>query len=138
MIKYKTADKVRKFPDDILKIQKSLQDILTGIREWAEDEDYMQLRLLMPRFQYLLSMIEILKEEMTSALLEVKGNKDVLTEQGINSQMLALESIEGQIKSLDDSIKVSLKAIDASEKERLAADILTRCRELENASGELL
>ncbi len=130
------ADRIRKFPCDIMEIQGSLTEILHKISVWTGDADDMQLRLLMPRLKYLRSMIDVLKADMDAANGQI-GEADLMTRQVIEQQLLSLESLQGQLTGITDTISTSLKALDESDKQLLMADIMKRCSDLENAAKEL-
>ncbi len=131
------AGKIKSFPGEIAKIQSSLQEILDSISEWTADGDYMQLRLLLPRLSFLISMTDILKGEMKSAAELIDDEKDAATGMVIGQQLLVLENLEGQLQSMTDCIKVSVKALETSDRELLASDIIKRSRELEETMREL-
>ena len=131
------AEKIRRYPEEIKSIQTSLQDILDKISVWTKKGDYTQLALLMPRLKYMLSMTDILRADMESASVLLKSDDNNTSSLVIKQQLLALKNIEGQIKSLSGSVGACVKAIEISERELLAADIINRIGELEEAIREL-
>lgn len=130
------AGKIQQYPDEIAKIQDSLQDILNKISGCTKSGDDMQLRLLVPRLRYLKSMIEALKADMNDTLLGI-DESDSVTKQVIMQQILLLDGLHGQLSGIADSISVSLKALDESGKQVLMAEILKRCSDLQAAAKEL-
>ena len=130
------AEKIRQYPDEIAKIQNSLQDILNKISVSTEAGDDMQLRLLVPRFRYLKSLMEVLKSDMNDALSKLDDAESV-TRQVVMQQIMLLDSVYGQLTGVADTINVSLKALDESDKQMLMAEIIKRCRDLETAAKEL-
>ena len=130
------AARIRQFPGDIMEIQGSLTDILQKISGWTKDGDDMQLRLLMPRLQYLSTRVDSLKGDMNNALEET-DESDAMTKQVVEQQLLSLRSLDGQLSGITDTISTSLKALAESDKQVLMADIIKRCRDLENAAKEL-
>ena len=130
------ADKIRKYPDEIAKMQDSLQDILNKISGSTEVGDDMQLRLLTPRLRYLRSMIEALKGDMNDTLSKI-DESDSVTKQIVMQQILLLDSLYGQLSGIADAISVSLKTLDESGKQVLMAEIMKRCSDLKAAAKEL-
>ncbi|MCR5343084.1 MAG: hypothetical protein K6E70_06965 [Butyrivibrio sp.] len=130
------AARIRQFPCDIMEIQGSLSDILQKISGWTKDGDDMQLRLLMPRLQYLGAMIDTLKGAMNDASAQIEET-DVMTKQVIEQQLLSLESLRGQLSGITDAISVSVRTLAESDRKVLMADIMKRCSDLENAAKEL-
>ena len=130
------AARIRQFPGDIMEIQGSLTDILQKISGWTKDGDDMQLRLLMPRLQYLSTRVDSLKGDMNSALNQT-DESDAMTKQVVEQQILSLNSLDGQLSGITDTISTSLKALAESDKQVLMADIIKRCRDLENAANEI-
>ena len=130
------AVKIQQYPDEIAKIQDSLQDILNKISGCTKTGDDMQLRLLAPRLRYLKSMIEALKGDMNDTLSGIDG-KDNVTSQVIMQQILLLDTLHGQLTGIADTISVSLKALDESGKQVLMAEIMKRCSDLQAAAKEL-
>ena len=131
------AEKIKRYPEEIKSIQTSLQDILDKISVWTKKGDYTQLALLMPRLKYMLSRTDILRADMESASVLLKSDDNNTSSLVIKQQLLALKNIEGQIKSLSGSVGACVKAIEISERELLAADIISRIGELEEAIREL-
>ena len=130
------AEKIRQYPDEIAKMQDSLQDILNKISGSTEAGDDMQLRLLTPRLRYLRSMIEALKGDMNDTLSEI-DESDSVTKQIVMQQILMLDSLYGQLSGIADAISVSLKTLDESGKQVLMAEIMKRCSDLKAAAKEL-
>jgi len=130
------AEKISRFPGDIAKIQDSLQDILVRISQCTKDGDDMQLRLLMPRFRYLKSIIDVLKGDMNDTLGKI-DESDSVSKQIVMQQIAMIDSVYGQLDGVSDAISVSLKALDESDKQVLMAEIIERCRDLETAAKEL-
>ncbi|WP_029324658.1 hypothetical protein [Butyrivibrio sp. AE3004] len=124
--------KIADIPYEIQTLQKSVQDILTGISKWTKDEDYVQLRLLIPRLIQLLSRIDKLEEEVDGYMEAVKTDSDAnLTVVTLEQQKLLIVQEKQIIQKLLDDVSLSTKVIESSEKEVLAGEILERCRELE-------
>ena len=130
------AEKIRQYPDEIAKMQDSLQDILNKISGSTEAGDDMQLRLLTPRLRYLRSMIEALKGDMNDTLCKI-DESDSVTKQIVMQQILMLDSLYGQLSGIADAISVSLKTLDESGKQVLMAEIMKRCSDLKAAAKEL-
>lgn len=130
------AARIRQFPSDIMEIQGSLTDILQKISGWSKNGDDMQLRLLMPRLQFLNARIDALKGDMNEAIQQL-GETDNMSKQVVEQQMLSIESMTSQLSGITDTISTSLKVLAESDKQLLMADIMKRCRELENAAKEL-
>ena len=130
------AEKIRQYPDEIAKMQDSLQDILNKISGSTEAGDDMQLRLLTPRLRYLRSMIEALKGDMNDTLSKT-DESDSVTKQIVMQQILLLDSLYGQLSGIADAISVSLKTLDESGKQVLMAEIMKRCSDLKAAAKEL-
>lgn len=130
------AEKIRQYPDEIAKMQDSLQDILNKISGSTEAGDDMQLRLLTPRLRYLQSMIEALKGDMNDTLSKI-DESDSVTKQIVMQQILLLDSLYGQLSGIADAISVSLKTLDESGKQVLMAEIMKRCSDLKAAAKEL-
>ena len=130
------AEKIRQYPDEIAKMQDSLQDILNKISGSTEAGDDMQLRLLTPRLRYLRSMIEALKGDMNDTLSKI-DESDSVTKQIVMQQILLLDSLYGQLSGIADAISVSLKTLDESGKQVLMAEIMKRCSDLKAAAKEL-
>ena len=130
------AVKIQQYPDEIAKIQDSLQDILNKISGSTEAGDDMQLRLLTPRLRYLRSMIEALKGDMNDTLSKI-DESDSVTKQIVMQQILLLDSLYGQLSGIADAISVSLKTLDESGKQVLMAEIMKRCSDLKAAAKEL-
>ena len=130
------AEKIRQYPDEIAKMQDSLQDILNKISGSTEAGDDMQLRLLTPRLRYLRSMIEALKGDMNDTLSKI-DESDSVTKQIVMQQILLLDSLYGQLSRIADAISVSLKTLDESGKQVLMAEIMKRCSDLKAAAKEL-
>ena len=130
------AEKIRQYPDEIAKMQDSLQDILNKISGSTEAGDDMQLRLLTPRLRYLRSMIEALKGDMNDTLSKI-DESDSVTKQIVMQQILMLDSLYGQLSGIADAISVSLKTLDESGKQVLMAEIMKRCSDLKAAAKEL-
>lgn len=130
------AARIRQFPSDIMEIQGSLTDILQKISGWSKNGDDMQLRLLMPRLQFLNARIDALKGDMNEAIQQL-GETDNMSKQVVEQQMLSVEGMTSQLSGITDTISTSLKVLAESDKQLLMADIMKRCRELENAAKEL-
>ncbi len=130
------AARIRQFPGDIMEIQGSLSDILQKISGWSKDGDDMQLRLLMPRLQFLSARADALKGDMNAALLQI-GESDAMSKQVVEQQLLSINGISAQLSGITDTISTSLKALAESDKQMLIADIMKKCRDLENAAKEL-
>lgn len=130
------AEKIRQYPDEIAKMQNSLQDILNKISDSTEAGDDMQLRLLTPRLRYLRSMIEAIKGYMNDTLSKI-DESDSVTKQIVMQQILLLDSLYGQLSGIADAISVSLKTLDESGKQVLMAEIMKRCSDLKAAAKEL-
>ena len=130
------AEKIRQYPDEIAKMQDSLQDILNKISGSTKAGDDMQLRLLTPRLRYLRSMIEALKGDMNETLSKI-DESDSVTRQIVMQQILLLDSLYGQLSGITDAISVSLKSLDESGKQVLMAEIMKRCSDLQAAAKEL-
>ena len=130
------AEKIKQYPDEIAKMQDSLQDILNKISGSTEAGDDMQLRLLTPRLRYLRSMIEALKGDMNDTLSKI-DESDSVTKQIVMQQILMLDSLYGQLSGIADAISVSLKTLDESGKQVLMAEIMKRCSDLKAAAKEL-
>ena len=130
------AARIRQFPSDIMEIQGSLTDILQKISGWSKNGDDMQLRLLMPRLQFLIARIDALKGDMNEVIQQL-GETDNMSKQVVEQQMLSIESMTSQLSGITDTISTSLKVLAESDKQLLMADIMKRCRELENAAKEL-
>ena len=130
------AEKIKQYPDEIAKMQDSLQDILNKISGSTEAGDDMQLRLLTPRLRYLRSMIEALKGDMNDTLSKI-DESDSVTKQIVMQQILLLDSLYGQLSGIADAISVSLKTLDESGKQVLMAEIMKRCSDLKAAAKEL-
>ena len=130
------AARIRQFPSDIMEIQGSLTDILQKISGWSKNGDDIQLRLLMPRLQFLNARIDALKGDMNEAIQQL-GETDNMSKQVVEQQMLSIESMTLQLSGITDTISTSLKVLAESDKQLLMADIMKRCRELENAAKEL-
>ncbi len=155
----KLAGRIKRFPGEIMKLQDSLQEILGKISEWTVEGDYSQLKMLLPRFSYMLSMMDILESDMESAAEKLRGNMDFSTGtinsresdlsagqipeadeaaiMTLDQQLAALFVVRRQVESLSESIKVSVKSIETSDRERLASDIIQRSNELKEAMREL-
>ncbi|MBO4457404.1 MAG: hypothetical protein J5802_06780 [Butyrivibrio sp.] len=132
----KLAGRIKQFPEEILRIQDALQDILNKISASTKSGDDMQLRLIMPRLRYLKSMIDALRSDMNNVLAQI-GEADSVTKQIVMQQILTLESLDGQLSGITDTISTSLKTLDESDKRVLMAEIIKRCRDLEAAAKEL-
>lgn len=128
--------RVRQFPENIMEIQGSLTDILQKISVWTKDGDDMQLRLLMPRLQYLNIKVDSLKGDMNNVMEQI-GESDVMTRQVVEQQLLSLRSLDGQLSGITDTISTSLKSLAESDRQVFMADIMKKCRDLENAAKEL-
>ena len=128
--------RIQQYPDEIAKMQDSLQDILNKISLSTEAGDDMQLRLLVPRLSYLRAMIEALKGDMNDTL-EGIAETDSVTKQVVMQQILLLNNLYGQLSGIADTISVSLKALDKSSKQTLMAEIMKRCSDLKAAAKEL-
>lgn len=128
--------RIQQYPDEIAKMQDSLQDILNKISLSTEAGDDMQLRLLVPRLSYLRAMIEALKGDMNDTL-EGIAETDSVTRQVVMQQILLLDNLYGQLSGIADTISVSLKALDESSKQTLMAEIMKRCSDLKAAAKEL-
>ncbi len=62
---------------------------------------------------------------------------EVLARENLTQQLSALTVIKSQIENLSESIKLSVKSIETSDRERLASDIIQRSNELKKAMREL-
>ena len=97
--------RIQQYPDEIAKMQDSLQDILNKISLSTEAGDDMQLRLLVPRLSYLRAMIEALKGDMNDTL-EGIAETDSVTKQVVMQQILLLDTLHGQLSGIADTISV--------------------------------
>ena len=131
--------RIVRIPEKLEDIQKSVQNILTGISKWAKEEDYMQLQLLKPRLLKLISDMEVLESEVSECLQKLSDDteKEVTENQLLQQKAMILEEKAVVIKLLDD-ITASTKIIEKSERAGLAGEILDRCRILETSIKELL
>ena len=132
----RTAGRIKQFPEEILKIQDSMQDIMKTISECTKAGDDMQLRLLVPRLRYLKSMSDVLKTDMNSVLEQIDESESV-TKQIVMQQILTLDNLNAQLSGITDTIGTALKTLDESGKQVLMAEIIKRCRDLEAAAKEL-
>ncbi len=132
-----TEQRIKRVPEQIHDMMESVQEILEGITKWTKAEEYIQLRLIVPRILKLLSGMEDVGADIDDLVAHLDPEKEILSINTLNQQKASLEQEKVILKNLCDQIQLSSKMIERSERDRLAQDILVRCRTLENSLKEI-
>ncbi len=133
----RTEQRIKCVPERIHEMVESVQNILEGITKWTKAEDYIQLRLIVPRIIKLLSGMEDMGADIDDMVARLDPDKELMSINTLLQQKAALEQEKIVLKNLCDQIQLSSKMIERSERDRLAQDILVRCRTLENSLKEI-
>lgn len=128
-----------RIPEKIRQIQDDTTKVLDGISRWTKEEDYVQLRLLLPRLKNLISRIDALSDEIDSCLGETEGDKAAeMTVNALLQQKASLLNERSVIGKIQDDVSLSSNLIEDSERIRLSGEILERCRTFQHTVKEML
>jgi hypothetical protein len=133
----RTEQRIKCVPERIHEMVESVQNILEGITKWTKAEDYIQLRLIVPRIIKLLSGMEDMGADIDDMVARLDPDKELMSINTLLQQKAALEQEKIVLKNLCDQIQLSSKMIERCERDRLAQDILVRCQTLEQSLKEI-
>ncbi len=132
-----TEYRIKQVPEQIGDIMESVSKILEGITRWTKAEDYVQLRLILPRILKLLSDMEDLGTEIDNLISRLDADKEAVSISTLIQQKASLNQEKAVLKNLSEQIRLSSMVIEKSERDLLAQDILVRCQTLEHSLKEM-
>lgn len=123
------AGRIVKLQEETAGLHDEAGKVIDGISGWTREEDYVQLRLLIPRLKNLVLKLCTNIQEAEACIKVIEGDKNAEAAVALLLQLKAQLVKEKMIlEKLQGDISLSTRIIESSEKARLSGEILERCK----------